>query len=186
VASFSSALNQGIEQREREIMQITIENQRDILLSAITAALNLFDGKYDPSMRHGITDELRKAQQAVLEGDAYASEIVDKAAKYDAINTPEINDFIEAVRNEALHQRERWGSEHDAGKTDADWLWLVGFLAGKAIRPDNTPEKQLHHIITTAAALLNWHAAKIGAHNAMRPGIGPDAQPPKPSIELAA
>jgi hypothetical protein len=107
---------------------------------------------------------------------------MEKAAKYDAINTPEISEFLKSVENEALHQRERWGSEHDAGKADADWFWLVGFLAGKAIRPDNTPEKQLHHIITTAAALLNWHAAKLGAHNAMRPGIGPDAQPPKPAI----
>jgi hypothetical protein len=86
------------------------------------------------------------------------------------INTPHTAEFLEAVKLEAVHQRERWGSEHDYGKTDADWFWLVGYLTGKAI---HKPEKQLHHIITTAAALLNWHAAKTGADTRMRPGITP-------------
>lgn len=153
--------------------------------------------------------------------------------KYNAINTPEIAHFLSAVENEALHQRERWGSEYDGGKTDADWFWLVGYLAGKALSASKGPElaryrhrkrggtyeilcvvedennrgsslvvyrgeddgklwsrpelqffdgrferlqplpgeKILHHIITTAAACLNWHAAKIGAYTSMRPGI---------------
>jgi hypothetical protein len=95
------------------------------------------------------------------------------AAKYRAINTPEIEHFLQAVHNEALHQRERWDSDHDAGKEDTDWYWLIGYLAGKAIRPNQTREKVLHHIITTAAVCLNWHAARIGTHNAMRPGIEP-------------
>jgi hypothetical protein len=90
------------------------------------------------------------------------------AARYRELATPEIADFLVAVEREALHQRDRWGSEHDAGKTDADWFWLIGYLAGKAI---NNPEKLLHHIITTAAACLNWHAARLGTHTAMRPGI---------------
>jgi hypothetical protein len=152
---------------------------------------------------------------------------------YQAINTPEIHDFLAAVENEALHQRERWGSEHDAGKTDADWFWLIGYLAGKALhagkgellpryrhvkrggiyeviataedennrgtdlviyrgesdhkifsRPAvqfydgrfermaiEPNDKLLHHIITTAAACLNWHAYKTGSYKAMRPGI---------------
>ena len=96
------------------------------------------------------------------------------AAKYRALNTPEVDDFLSAVHNEALHQRARWSSGHDAGKTDADWLWLLGFLSGKAVHA-KTSEKRLHHIITTAAACLNWHAARIGAHTAMRPGIDPVA-----------
>jgi hypothetical protein len=104
------------------------------------------------------------------------------------INNPHTDDFLEAVRLEAAHQRERWRSDHDAGKTDADWFWLIGYLAGKALhagaqQPDavnasTTPftpivTKQLHHIITTAAACLNWHAHRIGASTAMRPGIEP-------------
>lgn len=84
------------------------------------------------------------------------------------VNTPHTAEFLEAVRLEAAHQRERWAAEHDAGKTDADWFWLVGYLTGKAL---HKPEKQLHHIITTAAALLNWHAAKTGNDTRMRPGI---------------
>jgi hypothetical protein len=98
------------------------------------------------------------------------------AARYRRINTPEISDFLSAVHNEALHQRERWGSQSDSGKADPDWFWLIGYLAGKAIRPDAAPEKQLHHIITTAAACLNWHGARVGAYVEMRPGISdPDA-----------
>jgi hypothetical protein len=89
-----------------------------------------------------------------------------------SINTPEIKDFMVAVEREAKHQRLKWGSEHDAGKADVDWLWLLGYLAGKAIHAP-TPEKALHHIITSAAACLNWHSAKLGIYTAMRPGIEP-------------
>jgi len=77
------------------------------------------------------------------------------------INNPHIDNFIEAVRLEAAHQRERWPPEHDERKTDADWFWLIGYLAGKILRPDQTPEKRLHHIITTAAVCLNWHKHSV-------------------------
>lgn len=96
----------------------------------------------------------------------------------DLINTPHTAQFLEAVKLEAVHQRERWAAEHDAGKTDADWFWLIGYLAGKAL---HKPEKQVHHIITTAAALLNWHAAKTGADTRMRPGIAP---PPASTVTV--
>lgn len=88
------------------------------------------------------------------------------------LNTPELNDFAKAVHLEACHQRERWGSAHDDGKTAADWFWLIGYLAGKALHSINAgdTEKAKHHIITTAAALNNWHAQILGASD-MRPGI---------------
>lgn len=95
--------------------------------------------------------------------------VLRKAEAYDRINTPEVDDFLVAVRNEALHQRERWGAKGDAGKTDADWFWLLGYLAGKAMH--NVHEKRLHHVITAAAALLNWHSQLTGNYAAMRPGI---------------
>jgi hypothetical protein len=90
---------------------------------------------------------------------------------------PEVGDFVEAVQREAAHQRIRWGSYHDAGKTPADWFWLVGYLAGKALHALNEGrvEKGLHHVITTAAVLANWHAAVLGKSN-MRPGIVPPAE----------
>lgn len=94
-----------------------------------------------------------------------------------ALNTPEILDFVKAVPLEAAHQRERWGSDHDAGKTAADWFWLVGYLAGKALHmhAQGNTEKALHHTISTAAALANWHSAILGKTD-MRPGIMPPSQ----------
>lgn len=89
------------------------------------------------------------------------------------LNTPVIDDFMKALPLEAAHQVERWGVAHDAGKTDADWFWLLGHLAGKAMHPDQPFEKQLHHLITSAAMLLNWYGHKMGARTEMRPGINP-------------
>lgn len=77
------------------------------------------------------------------------------------INAPEILDFIKAIQLESVHQRERWGRQHDEQKMDADWFWLIGYLAGKALfNPGDDKKKQLHRIITIGAAACNWHAAK--------------------------
>lgn len=93
------------------------------------------------------------------------------------LNTPEIADFLRAVEIEMPHQRERWGTDHDSGKTDADWFWLIGYLAGKALHnPPNDMqpfEAKLHRIVTIAAAAGNWHAAVSGSSTSMRPGIMP-------------
>lgn len=43
--------------------------------------------------------------------------------------------------------------------------------------PPAPSAKLLHHIITTAAACLNWHAARTGADTRMRPGIATPAEP---------
>lgn len=103
--------------------------------------------------------------------DAKLAEVTaERDALKAQINNPHTDDFLEAVRLEAAHQRERWGVEGDAGKEDTDWFWLIGYLAGKAI---SKPEKILHHIITTAAVCLNWHAHKTGFSTEMRPGIEP-------------
>lgn len=88
------------------------------------------------------------------------------------INTPQSGDFMRAVSIEAEHQRQRWSSEHDGGKTPADWFWLVGYLAGKGLHAHAAGDilKAEHHVITTAAALANWHLAIFGRTD-MRPGI---------------
>lgn len=99
------------------------------------------------------------------------------------INKPEVLDFMRAVQLEAAHQRKRWSAEHDAGKADSDWFWLIGYLAGKALNTSNESgylpvlgnlrfEKQLHRIVATAAACANWHLHKLGKTD-MRPGIEP-------------
>lgn len=88
------------------------------------------------------------------------------------INTPELEDFAKGVMLEAVHQQERWPSENDEGKSPADWFWLIGYLAQKAmysaIAEDR--DKMLHHAITTAAALANWHLQMLKKCD-MRPGI---------------
>ena len=110
-----------------------------------------------------LTDDARDALQAEID-------------RLNAIiNTPQSDDFLRAVSIEAEHQRQRWGSEHDSGKTPADWFWLVGFLAGKALQAHYAPnlEKAEHHVITTAAACANWHSAMFGKTD-VRPGIAVD------------
>lgn len=91
------------------------------------------------------------------------------------INTPHYDDFIQAVSIEAEHQRQKWGSTHDSGKTPADWFWVLGYLAGKAVQAHTIGDavKAEHHIITSAALCLNWHRAMFGKTD-MRPGIGAD------------
>ena len=92
------------------------------------------------------------------------------------VNTPQSGDFLRAVSIEAEHQRQRWGSSHDAGKAPADWFWLVGYLGGKALHAhaSGNIEKAEHHIITTAAACENWHKNMFGKTD-MRPGIDGEA-----------
>jgi uncharacterized Zn finger protein (UPF0148 family) len=77
------------------------------------------------------------------------------------INSPEVEDFLRGVRLEAAHQVERWGEPHDRSKSAEHWFWLVGYLAGKALRAAITGDrdKALHHTVSSAAALFNWHRA---------------------------
>jgi hypothetical protein len=94
------------------------------------------------------------------ERDALAAQVRELQAQ---LNTPEIEDFIRGVRLEAAHQRQRWGAAHDREKSAEHWYWLVGYLAGKALRAQITGDrdKALHHTISSAAALLHWHDAII-------------------------
>lgn len=96
---------------------------------------------------------------------AAVNEQLLEAVRAKILNTPELHQFTEGVTLEALHQRERWGSTHDVGKTPADWFWLVGYLAGKALHAQTAGniDKALHHTISAAAALANWHAAIAAA-----------------------
>ena len=91
---------------------------------------------------------------------------------HDLINTPLYDDFTEAVKSEAIHQINRWGTAHDRGKQPQDWFWLIGYLAGKALRAhiDGDTQKAKHHTISSASALLNWHSAISGADSRMQPG----------------
>jgi hypothetical protein len=97
----------------------------------------------------------------------------------DLINTPHTNDFLEAVKLEAAHQRERWGDAHDRSKSAENWFFLVGYLGGKALRAaiDGDREKALHHTISSAAALMQWHHAILEDRTGRGVGEDLDLQP---------
>lgn len=162
-----------------------------------------------PSAVEKLRADLRKAQARIAELEAL-------------INNAEIDGFLRGTHIEAVHQVERWGTAHDRARRPADWFWLVGYLAGKAlhsqtneaadvlaegmalIREDAPPddpmepfaydaraeewakradkvigssrEKALHHCISTAAALYNWHCAIKGVDVRMCPGRSDIAQ----------
>jgi len=127
-------------------------------------------------------DELRELARRLVtasSADARDAALATVAAERDALlaklNTPELHDFAAGVVLEAAHQRERWGAEHDVGKAPADWFWLLGYLGGKVLKALEAKDldKALHHTISSAAALANWHAAISGVNTAMRPGIDP-------------
>lgn len=104
--------------------------------------------------------------------------LADERAKerHRLVNTPETFHFLDGVAFEAEHQRQRWGTAHDAGKTPFDWVFLIGHLATRAAVQfvAGNLDKALHHCITTAAVCFNWHQAMQGK-SAMRPGIeGPE------------
>lgn len=94
------------------------------------------------------------------------------------VNSPEIDQFLRGTHLEAVHQVERWGTAHDRAKRPADWFWLVGYLAGKALHKqlEGDTEKARHHCISTAAALYNWHSAISGHDTRMCPGSSDVAQ----------
>lgn len=102
---------------------------------------------------NGDFEVLADARMRAIARDA---ELERKAA---LIDSPETADFLLGVRNEVAHQIAKWGTVHDRAKAPGDWFWLVGYLAGKALAADiaGDREKALHHCISTAAVLANWH-----------------------------
>lgn len=123
-----------------------------------------------------MADDLAWTNTARINAEARIAELTAEVERVNGLlNLPEVADFVEGVRREVPHQRERWGASHDAGKAPLDWFWLIGFLAQKAAAAHmaGNAEKARHHTISTSAALANWHAAISGASNIMRPGIDP-------------
>ena len=96
----------------------------------------------------------------------------ERDSMHDLLAAPLFEPFLDAVRLEAAHQVDRWGTAHDRGKQPQDWFWLVGYLSGKALRAhiDGDRDKALHHTISSAAALFNWHSAIAGHDTRMQPG----------------
>jgi len=83
------------------------------------------------------------------------------------LDSPETVDFLKGIVKEAGFQLKKWGSEHDEKKSLDDWLWLIAHLSTKASQASRygDKEKYLHHIITCAAALFNWHRHALFTNN---------------------
>ena len=172
------AWNRAIESQAAQIAALTAELElRRKSGSASDRLHNLCEG----ISRDADGSEWSREEWERLDAEMLALKAANKAltAERDALrqqlNTPELHNFANGVALEASHQRDRWGSKHDAGKQPEDWFWLLGYLAGKALaaaKSGNT-DKALHHCISSAAALANWHAALAGNHTDMRPGIDP-------------
>lgn len=153
----------------------------DVPKDALDRMLGLSDRDPGCADARALYDAFGVATRGTLDFDVAralavgAEALVERDRLRALISNPHTDDFLEAARIEAAHQRERWGTSHDAGKTAPDWFWLIGYLAGKALeawkRDDS--EKLKHHVITTAAACLNWHASVSGVDTSMRPGIEP-------------
>lgn len=146
--------------------------ERDDMQSAAHAAVSALLALVSLLTNDEAEPAMDAARRVVAERDALRERVRALEA---SINTPETEDFIRALPLEASHQQGRWGAEHDLGKTDADWFWLLGYLGGKALRPNIMPEKRRHHIISLAAACLNWHRHTLGV-GGMRPGIAPPSE----------
>lgn len=127
---------------------------------------------------------LEVAAGNVSEDDAlpHLQELIADADAYRALHTPEVHDFLAGITREAIYQRRKWSGNGDAGKTDADWLWLIGYLSTKALLNPHKPDThdvdaRAHRIITVAAAALNWHAATIGRYGLMHAGLAKEPSP---------
>jgi hypothetical protein len=128
---------------------------------------------------------LRSARLLVERADQTFDKLQAEVSRLtDLINSPEIENFLEGTRLEAAHQVERWGAAHDRDKSAENWFWLVGYLAGKALRAAITGDrtKALHHCISSAAALLNWHRAIAADTTGCGAGQDADIKP----VERAA
>lgn len=166
-ANFQFALENGVQPMER--IRAMIKEGRGPDLNA------LFFGEQTPDLT--AKEVVKMVEHALGEHDRLNG----------LINNPHTAQFMEAVKTEAAHQRERWGTEHDAGKSPEEWLFLMGYLGTKACQAHGKfnrssdpkhQEKALHHTISTAGACLNWHAAVAGEDTSMRPGIKPPKAKP--------
>lgn len=94
--------------------------------------------------------------------DLHSCEMIEEETMNDYENdVPITEDFLAGAKAEKEHQLKRWGTTHDRNKAPADWFWLLGYLSGKALAAavKGDREKALHHCISSAAVLANWHDA---------------------------
>jgi hypothetical protein len=114
-----------------------------------------------------------RAPEGLRETVERTIEVIERQLDLIAERAP--GDFLDkrpVVQSLGAHKRRLEQALEDAPQAPADWFWLVGYLAGKALHAHaaGNVEKAEHHIITTAAALDNWHLHLFG-RTSMRPGV---------------
>lgn len=74
-----------------------------------------------------------------------------KAVKQLLINTPQSEEFTDAIKAEMAHHYERWGDESKSYPHDFEMV--ISYLNGKLIKAiwDKDLEKAQHHLVTIAA-----------------------------------
>ena len=84
-------------------------------------------------------------------------------------------DFWGDAAYESGYQRQHWGAEHDAGKSDSEWFWLFSFIVGKVLRPGATIEKKRHRL-RAAAGVLFWWDQQLAGRSVVEPEEQRDIQ----------
>jgi hypothetical protein len=124
--------------------------------------------------------------RATDDGRLWARPFAEFAVRFEHIDndTPHNSDFMTGVAIEVAFQRERWREAHDRSKSAENWFWLVGYLAGKALFSmiGGDREKALHHTISAAAALAQWHAAILNDKSGSGRGEDTDLMPAEPPL----
>lgn len=127
-------------------------------------------GSLDSHVWHALRHSLDASRAPIAELSHWRARALNAER---LLNSPELHDFARGVVQEAAHQRQRWGTAKDADKSPADWVFLVGHLATRSMMylQAGNVDKALHHTITTAAALANWHSNISGADTSMWPSL---------------
>jgi hypothetical protein len=141
-----------------------MRNERDVLKANVTELQAELGNLRYCLKRCADGERALRMQLAIAQGGVAGWKSRAEAAEK-LLKTPELHDFARGVVLEAAYQIYRWGVEDRKNKTPTDYFWLVGYLAGKALRAAlaGDTDKALHHCISTAAALANWHASLKGA-----------------------
>jgi len=69
--------------------------------------------------------------------------------------------FSKEVHIEAVHQRERWGDEHDKRKEPWDCYWLKGYVASKAVKCGCVPLERIVKELSLSDLLLICTSTKV-------------------------
>lgn len=151
-------------QVEDMVSKITGLAHEGDVLSGLSATIDNLAGKTISELQEEVDDLCEDTAQA----EAACARL------HNLINSPIVDTFMKAVPLEAAHQNLRWGTEHDAGKNSLDWFWTLGYLSQRIVEnvKHGNIDKALHHCITSAAMLLNWHRhLQNDPICTMRPGI---------------